>query len=211
MNDDYDFEVKKKRPEEIFENVLDYFRGETLSKYANSKNIMRIQERITIRALELLKLKTSNLMILDAGCGPGFVSIYLKELGFNVVAIDIIPEFLKFYDIRELNPIGADMCYPPIRPNSFDAIISISALQWIYRDINNKIMESHLINMLKAFQILLKPRSRVIFQFYPKNKRIMEEIGKIIVDNSKFRGNYIIDNSSNPKKRKIFLLLNNTK
>ncbi len=210
LNDDYDFEVKKERPEELYDIVSDYFKGETISQYAKSKSIMRIQEKITIRALELLDLKYNNSRILDAGCGPGFVSIYLKEIGFNVVAIDLITEFLNFYDINELNPISADMCYPPFRPNSIDAIISISALQWIYRDTNNKIMESNLINMLKSFHIILKPGAKAIFQFYPKNKRIMEEIGKIIVKNSKFKGNYIIDNSSNPKKRKIFLLLNKT-
>jgi len=200
--------VKKKRPEDLYDKVSDYFKGETLSQYAKSKSMMRIQEKITIRALQLLELKINNLRILDAGCGPGFVSIYLKELGFNVVAIDLITEFLNFYDIRELNPIGADMCSPPLRPNSIDAIISISALQWIYRDINNKNMESNLINMVRAFQIILKPGAKAIFQFYPKNKKILEAIGNIIINNSKFNGNFIIDNSSNPKKRRIFLLLN---
>ena len=91
--------VKKKRPEESYERVMDYFKGKTLSRYATSKSMMKIQEEITIRALELLDLKKKNSLILDAGCGPGFTSIYLKEIGYNVIALDIVSEFLNFCSI----------------------------------------------------------------------------------------------------------------
>ena len=207
MNDEYYFNVKKKRPEEIFEKVSDYFKGEILSAYAKSKNIMRIQEKITIRALELLNIKKKEGLILDAGCGAGFVATYLNEIGFRSVALDIIGKFLQYYDISFLSPVNADMCFTPFKPNTFDAIISISALQWVFRDINNKNMQFLLKNLSKSFFHILKPNSRVIFQFYPKNKVLMETIGKIIADNTDFTGNFIIDNPNHHKKRKIFLLL----
>ena len=76
MKDDYYFSVKRKRPEEIYERVNDYFKSQTLTSYASSKNMMRIQEKITSRALELLDLKRQHLLILDAGCGSGFASFY---------------------------------------------------------------------------------------------------------------------------------------
>lgn len=207
MNEDYYFNVKKKRPEEIYEKVSDYFKGDILRAYANSKNIMRIQEKITIRALELLDLKKNEALILDAGCGAGFAAVYLNEIGYRSVALDIIGNFLKYYDISFLNPINADMCFTPFKPNTFDAIISISALQWVFRDINDKIMHILLKKLSKSFFHILKPNSRVIFQFYPKNKVLMETIGKIIAVNTGFTGNFIIDNPNQPKKRKIFLLL----
>ncbi|MFX1258098.1 MAG: class I SAM-dependent methyltransferase [Promethearchaeota archaeon] len=207
MNDNYDFDIKKERPEEIYENALDYFKEETLFKYASSKNLMRIQEKITIRALELLALKKKTPLILDAGCGPGFTSIYLKEIGYNVVALDIISKFLYFYNIKEINPINADMCFLPFKSNSFDAIISISALQWIFKDINDNLMRSKLISLARSFNNISKENSKAIFQFYPKNKSIMKEIGKIFANKTNFKGNFIIDNPNNPKKRKIFLLL----
>ena len=47
----------------------------------------------------------------------------------------------------------------------------------------------------------------IIIQFYPKNITILEEIGKIFVNNVPLEGGYIIDNQNNPKKRKIFLKL----
>jgi 18S rRNA (guanine1575-N7)-methyltransferase len=207
LNGQFNFNVKKKRPEEEYEKVSDYFKGDILIQYANSKNIMRIQEKITIRALELLNLKNRGALILDAGCGPGFTATYLKEIGYRSVALDLILEFLNFYGINAINPINADMCFTPFKPNTFDAIISISALQWVFRDMNNKNMHFLLKNLSKSFFHILKPNSRVIFQFYPKNKVHMETIGKIIANNTEFRGNFVIDNPNHNKKRKIFLLL----
>ena len=207
LNGEYDFSIKKNRPEEEFEKVSDYFKGNILIRYANSKNMMRIQEKITIRALELLNLKNSGGLILDAGCGPGFAAMYLKEIGYRTVALDIIGDFLQCYNIGSLNPVNADMCFAPFKRNTFDAIISISALQWVFRDINNKNMYFLLKNLSKSFFHILKPNSRVIFQFYPKNKVLMETIGKIIADNTEFIGNFVIDNPNQNKKRKIFLLL----
>lgn len=207
LDRDFNFSVKRKRPEEEYEKVSDYFKGNVLVQYANSKNIMRIQEKITKRALELLNLKKDDALILDAGCGAGFAAIYLKEIGYRIVALDIISEFLNVYDIKELNPINADMCFPPFKPNTFDAIISISALQWVFRDINNKLMHLMLKNLSKSFFKILKPNGRVIIQFYPKSNELMKRIGKIITDHTDFDGKFIVDNPNRQKKRKIFLLL----
>ncbi|MFX1499648.1 MAG: class I SAM-dependent methyltransferase [Promethearchaeota archaeon] len=211
MNNNYNFNVKRERPEEIYSDVSDYFKGDILKQYANSKSIIKTQEKITIRALELLNLEKNDALILDAGSGPGFTSMYLNEIGYKTVAIDLISSFLNYYDIRELNPIVSDMCIPPFKPNIFDAIISISALQWIYRDIQNEQMKRNLINLSKSFFNILKPNSRVVIQFYPKNKKILDSIGKIILEKTVFSGNVIIDNPDSQKKRKIYLLLEKRK
>ena len=207
LKEEYNFNIKVRRPEEEYENVSDYFKGSILTQYATSKSIMGIQEKITIRALELLNLKKKDNLILDAGCGPGFAASYLKEIGYEIIALDIISEFLNVYDIKDLNPINADMCFPPFKPNTFDAIISISALQWVFRDINNRLMHLMLKNLSKSFFKILKPNGRVIIQFYPKNNELMRRIGKIITDHTDFDGNFIVDNPNRQKKRKIFLLL----
>lgn len=207
MNKEYSFNIKRKRPEDLFENVSDYFNTETLTNYAESKSIMRTQKKIIIRALELLELKNDGALILDAGCGPGFAAAYLNELGYKTVALDVISEFLKFYDIEYLNPILADMCYPPFKPDSFDSIISISALQWIIRDVKNESERLILTNLFASFYQILKPESKMVVQFYPKSTLIMDYIAEIVNNKTKFKGNFIIDNPNNPKKRKIFLLL----
>ena len=211
MNEKYYFNVKRKRPEEIYAKVSDYFRSEILSQYANSKSMMKIQEKITIRALELLDLRKKDALILDAGCGPGFAAMVLKEKGYITIALDIISEFLNYYNIKDLNPIAADMCFTPFKSNTFDAILSISALQWIYRDLSNEEMHFLLNSLSKSFFQILKPNSRVIIQFYPKNNDIMEKTGRIITENTDFKGNFIIDNPNSKKKRRIYLLLNKEK
>ena len=207
MNREYSFNIKQKRPEDLYKNASDYFKTETLADYAESKSIMRTQKKITIRALELLELKNNPSLILDAGCGPGFVAAYLNELGYKTVAIDIISQFLKYYSIEYLNPILADMCYPPFKPNSFDSIISISALQWVIRDVKNESEKNVLTNLFVSFYQILKPKSEMIAQFYPKSTLIMDYIAEIVNKKTNFKGNFIIDNPNNPKKRKIFLLL----
>ena len=207
MNEEYFFHIKKKRPEEMFKNVTEYYNEDRCREYAHSKNMMRIQKKITKRALELLDIENGNLLILDAGSGPGFASFYLKDLNFSVIALELIPFFFKYYDLRDINPIVSDMCYLPFRSNTFDGLISISALQWVYTDINNKRMTNNLTNLIKSFFYVLKPNSKAIIQFYPKNTVLMDQIGKLIVNVSKFKGNYIIDNPNNPKKRKVFLKL----
>ena len=207
MSNEFRFDIKKKRPEETYEKVFDYFRGEVLIKYATSKSMMKIQQKITSRALELLNFSKKDPLILDAGCGPGFASMYIKESGYNVVGLDIIWNFLYYYEIKDLNPVNADMCFLPFKPNIFDGIISISALQWVYKDINDKEMKNNLINLITYFYSILKNNSRAVLQFYPKSDPIMSMIGKIITENTKFIGEYIIDNPQNPKKRRIFLVL----
>jgi len=207
LNKEYSFNIKRKRPEDLFENVSDYFNTETLTNYAESKSIMRTQKKIITRALELLELKNDRSLILDAGCGPGFAAAYLNELGHKTVALDIISEFLKYYDIEYLNPILADMCYPPFKSDSFDSIISISALQWIIRDVKSESESLVLTNLFVSFYQILKPESKMIVQFYPKSTVIMDYIAEIVNNKTNFKGNFIIDNPNNPKKRKIYLLL----
>jgi len=83
----------------------------------------------------------------------------------------------------------------------------VSALQWIFKDLSIKVMRNNLINLIKSYYRILKPQSKVVIQFYPKSKEIMDEIGKSISQNTQFKGKFIIDNPNNPRKRKIYLLM----
>jgi SAM-dependent methyltransferase len=207
MSFDNNFHVKKERPEDRIRDVRNYFRGDTLVNYAYSKNINKIQEKITKRLLELLEHKNTDKLILDAGCGPGFASFYLRHIGYKVVSLDLIANFLIIYDMSAINPVNGDMCYLPFKPNVFDAIVSISALQWIYRGKNDKLGKQRMIALVKSFHRVLKEKGKIIIQFYPKSKSLLEEIGKTFVNYSSLEGGYVVDNQSNPKKRRVFLKL----
>jgi hypothetical protein len=63
-------------------------------------------------------------------------------------------------------------------------------------------------NMVKSLFNIIKHNGKAVFQFYPKNREVMETIGNIISENTAFKGNFIIDNPNSPRKRKIYLKLN---
>ncbi|MBD3195802.1 MAG: methyltransferase domain-containing protein [Candidatus Lokiarchaeota archaeon] len=205
--EDYKFHVKRERPEDIYKNATDYFNEKKVRAYATSKSMMRIQLKITQRALELLRINDSDSIILDAGCGPGYSSFLLKELGYRVVAIDLISDFFNYYNLKEFYPVQCDMSVTPFRPNCFDGIISISALQWLTNDLRNKKRIKRIRVLMKRFYTILKPDSNLIFQFYPKDNQVLEKLKEIVLSNTNFDGGFIIDNPKNPKKRKIFLEL----
>ncbi|MBD3200394.1 MAG: methyltransferase domain-containing protein [Candidatus Lokiarchaeota archaeon] len=205
--EDFKFHVKRERPEDIYQKASDYFNEKKVKEYSTSKSMMRIQLKITQRALEILKIRNTNAIILDAGCGPGYSSFFLKELGYRVVAIDLISEFFNYFNINIINPVQCDMTHIPFRPNFFDGIISISALQWLTNNLGKHEKDESVKFLMKRFYEILKPQSKLVFQFYPKNSQILEKLKKIIISNTNFDGGFIIDNPESPKKRKIYLEL----
>ena len=116
---------KKLPPEELFNTPEEYYQGEILYDYTHSKSKMRIQEKITKRALEIVDINSNPCLILDIGMGCGFSASFLHLNGFKVVGIDLIYDMLVEYDIAEFNPINANMIHLPFRENSFDCIFSI--------------------------------------------------------------------------------------
>ena len=207
MNNSNEFEVKRKRPEDIYGDVTAYYDCNEISRYAESKSLMNTQEKITIRALELLDFSKKKATILDLGCGPGFTGLYLNEIGYRIVSVDLLFDFLCYYDIREINPLQGDMSFLPFQSQVFDAIISISALQWLCVNFDENNSSDLIRKLAQDIYNILKPDSKAIFQFYPKNNIIMQEIGNLFIESTQFEGAFIIDNPDSSKKRKIYLLL----
>jgi protein-L-isoaspartate O-methyltransferase len=50
----------------------------------------KVQEELTLKVVELLEIKPPA-KVLDLGCGVGFSTNLLREVGFEVVGIDINP------------------------------------------------------------------------------------------------------------------------
>ena len=202
----FEFFVKYQRPEENSSgDPLEFYSTERIQEYAQSKALMRIQEGITKRAVMIADLMPPALT-LDLGMGCGFASTYLRLNHFRTVGLDLNREFLNFYHIPELHPIEADMRQFGFRPNQFDFIISISAIQWILAEAESP-RRLHVRQLAKLCAWVLKPGGKAIFQFYPKSSDAMKEMGRIFADTELFKGNFIIDNADAPKKRRIFLYL----
>jgi SAM-dependent methyltransferase len=84
---------------------------------------LRLTERALARALE--GVPTGGL-VLDAPCGTGILSEFLRRRGFRVLGADISPAMLAVARQRgaALGHVRADLEHPPCRPQSVDAVVS---------------------------------------------------------------------------------------
>lgn len=118
-----------RRPEEEGPPEL-YYSGENAELYASNARMQDVQEQLTDRALELLELPESAILLLDIGCGTGISTHYLNECGYLTCGVDVSMEMLSRNETDNLCllDIGDGL---PFQPGSFDGAVSISALQWL--------------------------------------------------------------------------------
>ncbi len=192
------WKVKIDRPEEIYDSPILYYTLEEVEKYSKSKSMKRKQEKLTARLIELMDISEGK--VLDMGCGPGFSSLFLEEMGFSVIGIDIVSDMIKKAVENGIEAKEIDMkeIGENFDENSFDYIISISAFQWLDLEGVNKVV--------KGAKKILKKGGRLGIQFYPKSEQDMIDIGRLFSRNG-FEGNFIVDNENSPRKRTIFLVL----
>ncbi|HIQ49791.1 MAG TPA: class I SAM-dependent methyltransferase [Nanoarchaeota archaeon] len=166
--------------------------------WRSRKILYQTQRKLTLRIIELLQAKPPA-KVIDLGCGVGYSTELLEELGFNVIGIDILDEMLKHALQKGLNVKKADMrCLNKhFHKEEFDYIISVSALQWISIREREKVA--------KGCYYILKPRGKIGIQFYPKSEEEMLKTGRIF-KKSGFKVEFIIDNPNNPRKRTIYII-----
>ncbi|KAF2759273.1 methyltransferase [Pseudovirgaria hyperparasitica] len=162
------------RPEDILPPDLFYNDTES-AKYTTSSRIQHIQASMTHRALDLLDLRHPSL-ILDIGCGSGLSGSILSAEAppHTWIGLDISASMLAVALERDvegdlfLADAGQGV---PFRPGTFDAAISISALQWLC---NVESSEESAGGRLKRFfdglYASLRRGGRAVCQFYPKNE-----------------------------------------
>lgn len=98
---------------------------------------------------------TSNMRVLDLGCGKGLTSIYLaKEYGVQVFAVDLwisaSENYKRFQEMgleNQIIPIHADAMGLPFAEDYFDAVISIDAYH--YFGGNETYFDTYLSKLLK--------------------------------------------------------------
>jgi SAM-dependent methyltransferase len=84
---------------------------------------LRLTERALARALAGVPLGG---LVLDAPCGTGILSAFLRRRGFRVIGADISPAMLAVARRRgaALGHVRADLERPPCKPRSVDAVVS---------------------------------------------------------------------------------------
>ncbi|KAI5964288.1 BUD23 [Candida pseudojiufengensis] len=198
------------RPEELAPPEVFYNDSESF-KYTSSTRVQHIQAKMTLRALELLNLDNQEpQLILDLGCGSGLSGEILTEEGYNWIGMDISPSMLATGLDRDVDgdlflaDLGNGI---PFRAGTFDAAISISAIQWLCNaDSSNVDPKKRLLLFFNTLYASLKRGGKFVAQFYPINDSQIESI----MSSAKlagFGGGLIIDEPESKKNKKYYLVL----
>lgn len=197
------------RPEHVAPPEM-FYNDEEAVKYANNSRMIKIQTRMSERAIELLNLPSRPCYILDVGCGSGLSGEALSEKGHHWVGIDISPSMLGVAAQRGVegdlieNDMGQGVNF---RPGTFDGCISISALQWLCNaDKKSHVPYQRLKVFFQSLYASLAKGARAIFQLYPENPEAMELITSAAM-RSGFSGGLVVDFPNSTKAKKMYLCL----
>lgn len=198
------------RPEEIAPPEVFYNDSES-HKYTSSSRVQHIQAKMTLRALELLNLDAQQPhLILDLGCGSGLSGEILTEEGYQWIGMDIAPSMLASALDRDvegdlfLADLGNGI---PFRAGTFDAVISISVIQWLCNaDTSNVDPKKRTLRFFNTLYASMIKGGKFVAQFYPSNDRQTEmilECAKV----AGFAGGLIIDDPQSKRNKKFYLVL----
>ena len=109
------------------------------------KELMDLNRRSEFqRFIDLLKGE----IILDLGCGSGDHSLYFKEKGLDVTAIDLSEEMIKLCKEKGINAFVKDIENLDSEDKSFDGIWAVTSLLHIPK--------SKLKNVIEKLNLILK-------------------------------------------------------
>lgn len=176
--------------------------------------MQNVQSTMTYRALELLNLKYPC-MILDIGCGSGLSGEILStvpenEGGSHVwVGMDISASML---DIALQRDVDGDLFLAdvgqgvPFRAGTFDAALSISAIQWLCNADSTEVSpQGRLSRFFGGLYASLRRGGRAVFQFYPKN-----DTQRTMITSAAIKAGFgvgVLEDDPGTKNAKLYLVL----
>jgi 18S rRNA (guanine1575-N7)-methyltransferase len=188
-----------------------YYNDTESAKYTTSSRIQNIQASMTHRALELLHLpSTYPSLILDIGCGSGLSGAILSSEEHIWAGLDISPSMLDIALQKEdvdgdlfLADMGQGL---PFRAGTFDAAISISAVQWLCNAETSGVSpEGRLRRFFDGLYACLRRGGRAVLQFYPKNLQQREMITTAAIRAGFGAG--VLEDDPGTKNAKLYLVL----
>lgn len=95
----------------------------------------------------------------------------------------------------------------PFRPATFDACISISALQWLcYSNSSSQVPKRRLLRFFSGLYQVLKKSARAVLQFYPETAEQAVLISECATAVG-FGGGIVVDYPNSAKAKKHYLVL----
>lgn len=169
---------------------------------------------MTRRALELLDLKAPSL-ILDVGCGSGLSGEILSAVDpadggpHTWIGMDVSPSML---DVALQRDVEGDLMLAdigqgvPFRAGSFDAAVSISAIQWLCSAESSETSPTgRLSRFFNGLYASLRRGGRAVCQFYPKNDTQRNMITQAAVKAGFGAG--LLEDDPGTKNVKLYLVL----
>ena len=158
---------------------------------------------MTQRIMAELSLAPKSL-VLDAGCGTGFGMQTIEQFGCIPVGLDVSQEMLKIAKAKGLKIlVKGDWRRLPFKDNSFDALTSLSTLQWISGKSPKDIFEQYR-DVADESNRVLKAGGKAGIQFYPATPGEFDAVKKAF-KMAAFGGHVIEEGIG--KKLKRYLIL----
>lgn len=178
-----------------------YYNEKEAAKYSQSTRIIHAQQAMTERCLELSGKETG--FALDVGCGTGISGGVLEENGFVWVGVDVSYHMLK---LCRGGCVHADVGEGiPFRPGTFDLIVSVSCVQWLFYSYRSSHVPLRRIRrFFSGLFVVLREDGVCVIQFYCNKKQT--EILKREAVHAGFDGNLVVD-SPNTRNEKQFLVM----
>ncbi|KAI9835492.1 MAG: hypothetical protein M1837_003776 [Sclerophora amabilis] len=215
-----------------------YYNDATTAKYATSSRLHSIQTQMTYRALSLLRLPSPSL-VLDIGCGTGLSGSILSsdpshppahsprhlhsehQSGMaggphTWIGLDISSSMLSAAMLRPDIPTGTlllgDMGQglSMFRAGTFDAAISISAIQWLCAEENGVGAETRLRRFFEGLYASLRRGGKAVCQFYPGGSGKGGEEKRRMIERAAVRAGFgagVLEDDPGTKAGKLYLVL----
>jgi 18S rRNA (guanine1575-N7)-methyltransferase len=199
-----------------------FYNEKEARKYDTSSRMTAVQREITERAIELLRLDPDHpSLVLDVGCGSGLSGQVLEEKGHVWIGCDVSRDMLTVAkermddakdDEEERDSLGDVLEHDmgtglPFRPATFDACISISALQWLcYSNSAAQNPRKRLTRFFSSLYQVLKRGGRAVLQFYPETAEQAVLISETATQVG-FAGGIVVDYPNSAKAKKHYLVL----
>jgi 18S rRNA (guanine1575-N7)-methyltransferase len=163
---------------------------------------------MTHRALSLLNLHSPSL-ILDIGSGSGLSGAILSSADHTWIGLDISASMLA---VALDNEVEGDMLLADagqglaFRPGSFDAAISISAVQWLCNaESAIESAEGRLRRFFESLYSCLRRGGRAVCQFYPRDERQRKMVADAAIKAGFGAG--LLEDGGGTKQVKVYLVL----
>ena len=131
--------------------------------------------------------------------------MYVRRSSLQCLSSSILAEVgLTFFFSFVVQDMGSGL---PFRPATFDACISISALQWLcYSNSAAQVPKRRLLRFFSGLYQVLKKSARAVLQFYPETAEqaiLISECATAVG----FGGGIVVDYPNSAKAKKHYLVL----